>query len=334
MAKERHLKVEPAMARPSDENRRKKIPLESVGLAAAVLLTIAVLSFTTDYFFSFENARNVSTAISFMGVAAAIATLILIGGGVDLSVAAVMAVAGSTAAGLLDAGYSPFVAVVVALFVGLLVGLVNGFLIASVGINPLITTIGTGFVMRGFAYIVIESRELNIGNQSFLFVGRNDFLGFPLSFLIMLASFLGVGFVMKRTVFGQHLYAIGGTPDGRMAALAGVPVKRRIYQMYAAGGLVAALAGLVLATYSASATGNAAMGLELPIIAAVILGGTALGGGRGTVTGTFLGVVLLGVINNGLTLRNVPYVWLFVVQGCVLLLAVVIDSRREKRETK
>lgn len=334
MAKERDLKVEPAMARPSDENRRKKIPLESVGLAAAVLLTIAVLSFTTDYFFSFENARNVSTAISFMGVAAAIATLILIGGGVDLSVAAVMAVAGSTAAGLLDAGYSPFVAVVVALFVGLLVGLVNGFLIASVGINPLITTIGTGFVMRGFAYIVIESRELNIGNQSFLFVGRNDFLGFPLSFLIMLASFLGVGFVMKRTVFGQHLYAIGGTPDGRMAALAGVPVKRRIYQMYAAGGLVAALAGLVLATYSASATGNAAMGLELPIIAAVILGGTALGGGRGTVTGTFLGVVLLGVINNGLTLRNVPYVWLFVVQGCVLLLAVVIDSRREKRETK
>jgi ribose transport system permease protein len=334
MAKERDLKVEPAMARPSDENQKKKIPLESVGLAAAVLITIAVLSFTTDYFFTFENARNVSTAISFMGVAAAIATLILIGGGVDLSVAAVMAVAGSTAAGLLDAGYSPFVAVVVALFVGLLVGLINGFLIASVGINPLITTIGTGFVMRGFAYIVIESRELNIGNQTFLFVGRNDFLGFPLSFLIMLASFLGVGFVMKRTVFGQHLYAIGGTPDGRMAALAGVPVKRRIYQMYAAGGLVAALAGLVLATYSASATGNAAMGLELPIIAAVILGGTALGGGRGTVTGTFLGVVLLGVINNGLTLRNVPYVWLFVVQGCVLLLAVVIDSRREKRETK
>lgn len=334
MAKEGDLKVEPAMARPSDENRSKKIPLESVGLAVAVLITIAVLSFTTEYFFSFENARNVSTAISFMGVAAAIATLILIGGGVDLSVAAVMAVAGSTAAGLLDAGYSAFVAVVVALFVGLLVGLINGFLIASVGINPLIATIGTGFAVRGFAYIVIESRELNIGDQTFLFVGRNDFLGFPLSFLIMLASFLGVGFVMKRTVFGQHLYAIGGTPDGRMAALAGVPVKRRIYQMYAVGGLVAALAGLVLATYSASATGNAAMGLELPIIAAVILGGTALGGGRGTVTGTFLGVVLLGVINNGLTLRNVPYVWLFVVQGCVLLLAVVIDSRREKREMK
>ena len=328
------LKVEPEMARPSKESRRYKIPIESLGLAAAVLIIIILLSLTTDYFFSFENARNVSTAISFMGVAAAIGTLILIGGGVDLSVAAVMAVAGSTAAGLLDAGYSAYVAVIVALFVGLMVGLINGFLIASVGINPLITTIGTGFAVRGFAYIVIESRELNIGNESFLFVGRNDFLGFPLSFLIMIACFLGVGFVMRRTIFGQHLYAIGGTPDGRMAALAGVPVKRRTYQMYAAGGLVAALAGLVLATYSGSATGNAAMGLELPIIAAVILGGTALGGGRGTVTGTLLGVVLLGVINNGLTLRNVPYVWLFVVQGCVLLLAVVIDSRRERKDVK
>jgi ribose/xylose/arabinose/galactoside ABC-type transport system permease subunit len=328
------LKVEPAMARPSNESRKNKIPIESLGLAAAVLIIIVLLSFTTDYFFSFENARNVSTAISFMGVAAAIGTLILIGGGVDLSVAAVMAVAGSTAAGLLDAGYSAYVAVIVALFVGLFVGLINGFLIASVGINPLITTIGTGFAVRGFAYIVIESRELNIGNETFLFVGRNDFLGFPLSFLIMIACFLGVGFVMKRTIFGQHIYAIGGTPDGRMAALAGVPVKRRTYQMYAAGGLVAALAGLVLATYSGSATGNAAMGLELPIIAAVILGGTALGGGRGTVTGTLLGVVLLGVINNGLTLRNVPYVWLFVVQGCVLLLAVVIDSRRERKDLK
>ena len=328
------LKVEPEMARPSKESRRYKIPIESLGLAAAVLIIVIILSLTTDYFFSFENARNVSTAISFMGVAAAIGTLILIGGGVDLSVAAVMAVAGSTAAGLLDAGYSAYVAVIVALFVGLMVGLINGFLIASVGINPLITTIGTGFAVRGFAYIVIESRELNIGNETFLFVGRNDFLGFPLSFLIMIACFLGVGFVMKRTIFGQHIYAIGGTPDGRMAALAGVPVKRRTYQMYAAGGFVAALAGLVLATYSGSATGNAAMGLELPIIAAVILGGTALGGGRGTVTGTLLGVVLLGVINNGLTLRNVPYVWLFVVQGCVLLLAVVIDSRRERKDLK
>jgi ribose transport system permease protein len=328
------LKVEKLDVRPSGKNRGFGVPVESLGLGSAVLLTIIILSTTTEYFFSSENARNVSTAISFMGVSAAIATLILIGGGVDLSVAAVMAVAGSSAAGLLDAGYPAYIAVVVALLIGLLVGLINGFLISSVGINPLITTIGTGFAVRGAAYIVIESRELNISDKTFLFVGRSNFFGIPLSFLVMVACFLGVGFVMRRTIFGQHLYAIGGTPDGRMAALAGVPVKKRLYQMYAAGGLVAALAGLVLASYSASATGNAAIGLELPIIAAVILGGTKLGGGRGTVTGTFLGVVLLGVINNGLTLRNVPYVWLFVVQGCVLLLAVVIDSRREKKELK
>lgn len=327
-------KVEPVQVRPSAKNQGPKFPIESWGLGAAVLIIFTFLSFTTDYFFSFENGRNIATAISFMGIAAAIATLILIGGGVDLSVAAVMAVAGSTAAGLLDAGWPASSAIVIALLVGLLVGLINGFLIASVGINPLITTIGTGFVVRGAAYIVIDSRELNISDENFLFVGRNDFFGIPLTFLIMLICFLAVGFVMRRTVFGLHLYAIGGTPNGQMASLAGVPVKRRIYQMYAAGGVMAALAGLILATYSASATGNAATALELPIIAAVILGGTALGGGRGTVMGTFLGVVLLGIINNGITLRNVPYVWLFVVQGCALLLAVVIDSRREKKESK
>ena len=127
---------------------------------------------------------------------------------------------------------------------------------------------------------------------------------------------------------------MGGTLNGSMARLAGVPVKRRMYQVYAISGLVSALGGLVLASYSASATGNAALGLELPIIAAVILGGTALGGGRGTVAGTLLGVILLGAISNGLTLRSVPFVWLFVVQGCALILAVVIDERRQRKETK
>jgi ribose transport system permease protein len=150
----------------------------------------------------------------------------------------------------------------------------------------------------------------------------------------MVATFVVVGFAMRMTVFGRHVYAIGGSPDGTMARLSGVPVRRRQYQMYIASGVVSALAGVVLASYSGSATGNAALGLELPVIAAVILGGTALGGGRGTVVGTVLGVILLGIINNGLTLRSVPYVWLFVVQGCALLLAVVIDERRQRSEAR
>jgi ribose transport system permease protein len=307
---------------------------ESFGLSIAVLFAVILLSFTTDYFFSGINAQNVGTAISYTGIAAAIATIIFISGGVDLSTAAVMALAGTSAASLMDAGFSAGVAITVALLLGLLVGLFNAVLIASVGINPLIATIGTGFVVRGAAYIAIDSRELNITNEAFLFFGRKTILGIPMPTLIMLTCVLVVAFVLKKTVFGRHVYAMGGTPNGNMARLAGVPVKRRQYQVYAAGGLVSALAGLVLSSYSASATGNAALGLELPIIAAVILGGTALGGGRGTVAGTLLGVTLLGVINNGLTLRSVPFVWLYVVQGSALLLAVVIDERRQKKEAK
>jgi ribose transport system permease protein len=308
--------------------------IESFGLAIAVLIVLTILSLSTKYFFSVINAQNISTSISYMGISAAIATVVLISGGVDLSVAAVMAIAGTSAAALMDAGYSAAVAIVVALLLGLFIGLLNAVLIASIGINPLIATIGSGFVVRGGAYIAINSRELNISNESFLFFGRKTIMGVPMPALIMISCFLIVGFVLKKTVFGQHIYAIGGTLNGSMARLAGVPVKRRMYQVYATSGLVSALGGLVLASYSASATGNAALGLELPIIAAVILGGTALGGGRGTVTGTLLGVILLGAISNGLTLRSVPFVWLFVVQGCALILAVVIDERRQRKETK
>jgi ribose/xylose/arabinose/galactoside ABC-type transport system permease subunit len=307
---------------------------DRVGLSAAVILAVVYLSVSTPYFFSLDNGRNISTAISYTGICAAISTLVLAGGGVDLSVAAVMAISGTTAAGLLDAGYPTYIAIIAALAMGAIAGVLNAILITSVGINPLIATIGTQFVLRGFAYIVINSRELLIKDKSFLYFGQGKILGAPVPSLIMFASFIVVGIAMKMTVFGQHIYAIGGSPDGNMARLSGVPVKRRQYQMYIASGTISALAGIVLASYSGSATGNAALGLELPIIAAVILGGTALGGGRGTVVGTVLGVVLLGIINNGLTLRSVPYVWLFVVQGCALLLAVVIDERRQRSEAR
>ena len=313
---------------------RPLLRADGAGLALALMVAIGVLSLSTPYFFTLDNGRNISTAISYTGICAAISTLVLAGGGVDLSVAAVMAVAGTAAAGMLDAGYPAVAAILVALAVGAIAGLGNALLITFVGINPLIATIGTQFVLRGFAYIVISSRELLISNQAFLYIGQGEVFGVPIPSLIMLITFIAVGLTMKLTVFGQHVYAIGGSPDGGMARLAGVPVRRRQSQMYIASGVISAVAGIVLASYSGSATGNAALGLELPIIAAVILGGTALGGGRGRVVGTVLGVVLLGVINNGLTLRSVPYVWLYVVQGSALLLAVVIDERRQRRAAR
>ena len=305
---------------------------DQVGLAGALVAIVVIFSLNTDYFFSIDNGLNITRAISYTGIVAAITTLVLVSGGLDLSIAAVMAMSGSVVAGLVDAGAPVWLAIVLAIAAGAITGFANAFIITMIGINPLIATIGTQFVIRGIAYIAIDSREIIIRNDNFLFIGQGDIGGVPMPAIVMVGCFVVVGFILKMTVFGRHMYAMGGSPEGSIARLAGIPVRRRNFQVYIASGAVSGLAGVVLSSYTGSATGNAAVGLELPIIAAVILGGTALGGGRGSVVGTLLGVVLLGVINNGLTLHNVRNAWLFVVQGFALLVAVMIDERRQRRE--
>jgi ribose transport system permease protein len=322
-----------------DSEQRSTVPVralavapQQVGLALALVLTIVLFATTTPYFFALDNAFNILRAASYTGVAAAIATLVLVGGGIDLSVAAIMALSGTISAGLIDAGWPVWAAIVVALGAALVAGLINAFIVTTIGINPLIATIATQFIFRGFAYIVISQREILISDKHFLYLGQGKFVGVPTPAILMLICFVGVGFAMKMTAFGQQIYAIGGSPDGQMAKLAGVPLKRRQYQIYIASAVLSGFAGLLLASYSGSGDGGAALGLELPIIAAAILGGTALGGGRGSVVGTLLGVLLLGVISNGMTLHNVSYVWGLVVQGVALLLAVLIDERRQRKE--
>jgi ribose transport system permease protein len=312
--------------------RRLAIAPQQVGLALALVVTIALFAFTTPYFFALDNGFNILRVASYTGIAAAIATLVLVGGGIDLSVAAVMALSGTVSAGLIEAGWPVWVAILAALGTAFVAGLINAFIVTTIGINPLIATIATQFIFRGFAYIVISQREILISDHHFLYFGQGDVLGVPTPALLMLLCFIGIGFAMKMTAFGQQVYAIGGSPDGQMAKLAGVPLKRRQYQIYIASAVLSGFAGLLLASYSGSGDGNSALGLELPIIAAAILGGTALGGGRGSVVGTLLGVLLLGVITNGMTLHNVTYVWGLVVQGVALLLAVVIDERRQRKE--
>lgn len=320
-----------AEARPTASERVGRLLRgDRAGLSIAVLLVFVLLSVTTQYFFSYENIRNISTAISYTGIVAAIETVVLVGGGVDLSISAVMAISGTAAAGIMDAGLPAGLAIAAGIGIGLAAGIGNAVLVTTVGINPLIATIATQFIFRGLAFIIINSQELLISNSAFLYLGQGKLFGLPMPSLLMVVAFLVVGFILRFTVFGRHVFAIGGTPNGQMAKLAGVPVAFRQYQMYIASGVVSGMAGIVLASYSGSAAGDAATGLELTVIAAVILGGTALGGGRGGIIGTVLGVVLLGLINNGLTLRNVPTVWLDVVQGAVLLIAVVVDERRRR----
>jgi ribose transport system permease protein len=269
-----------------------------------------------------------------LGITAAVATLLLVGGGLDLSIGAVMAFSSVLVAQLLLVGVPWYLAIPACLAAGALIGAVNGAIVTYVGINPLIVTIGTQFVVRGMAFIIVRGQELAINDPHVLFLGGGVVFGLPFSGVLMALVFIVIGWLMHFTPFGKHIYAIGGSPQGMMARLSGINVERRRMQMYVMSGGFAALSGLVLAGYTSAGLAYSATGIELTIIAAVILGGTALTGGRGSVIGTVLGVFLLGIIANGMVLLSIPSYWQYVFQGAALLIAVMIDEVRLARASR
>ncbi len=300
------------------------------GLVLSVVGVCTLFTFLSPFFLEWSNGLNIGRAVAYTGIAAAITTLVLVGGGLDLSIGAVMALVTVVAARLLSAGMPVWAVVASCLAVGALVGAVNGGIVTYLGINPFIATIGTQFVVRGlaFAFSVVQGGELVITDKGFNQIGQSSIAGLPVSVWLLLLTLGAVWWTMEKTKFGRHVYAVGGSAHA--ARLAGIPLNRRRMQIYILSGLGAAFAGLVLAAYTGAGIAFGVPGVELTVIAAVILGGTALMGGRGTVVGTLLGIALLGVINNGIVLLGLGNEWQLMVTGAILLLAVVIDEFRAK----
>lgn len=298
---------------------------ESLGLLVIYVLLVIALWALSPYFLSVGNFLNILVAVSTIGIIAVAMTMVIVSGGIDLSVGSVVALAGVTVAQL--SHRMPIgIAVLMALLVGLLVGLFNGVAITRIGINPLIATLGTLSIARGLALVFSGGLTQSIESESFAFLGQGRLLGVPFQVLVMVALFLLVAWVMKSTVFGRSIYAVGGNPHA--SRLAGLPVPKIQMAVYLLSGLSAALGGVFLASQSNSGAPAAAAGIELSVIAAVILGGTSLSGGKGTIIGTLLGVLILGTLNNGLTLLNVSSYYQDVARGIVLLLAVGFDQLR------
>lgn len=302
------------------------------GLLIAIVVVGAIFTVLSPYFLATGNFANLSRAVAYTGIVAAVTTIVLISGGVDLSIASMMALSGVTVGLLLEAGVPWPLAIAGALLVGGLGGTVNGIIVTRTGINALIATVATGFLWRGIGFVATGSFPVPVREPVVTWLGIGNIQGVPVSAILMLTVFLLVAFVMNKTRFGLHAQAIGGSPGGSMARLAGVPVSRRKMQIYIASGVVAAMGGILLVGYTSLGDPSAALGQELPIIGAVIIGGTSLGGGRGSVFGTLLGVILLGLILNGLTLIGVSADWQYVVQGVALLLAVLLDEFRSRKE--
>lgn len=299
------------------------------GLVMATIVVFIVLSFATPYFLTTNNLLNVAKALVIVGIAAAGETVVIIAGGFDLSIGSTMAAAGMLAAYLLDIGAGVGPAFLAAIVLGICIGATNGTLIAYFRINPLIATLAMLAIIRGLAFVISDGREIIITDKTWLSLGTGKWAGIPYIVMILLLVYLAFALIMPRTTFGRYVYAIGS--NLRAARLSGISTKRWQLAIYVTCGATAALAGLMLAARTGNARPAAAMGFELDVITAVILGGASLKGGRGTILGTAIGLILLFMINNGLTLAQVPSFWQQVVKGFILLAAVLYDEIRSGR---
>jgi len=302
--------------------RGRSIP-ELAGLLLVLAVLVIFFSVKSPYFLGTENFLNILTAIAVTGIIAVPATMLLVAGQVDLSVGSGAAFCGVLLATQFDRlGVTG--AVLLVIFAGILIGVVNGFLVTVVNVNSLITTLGTLAVLRGFTQLLADGQTAILSDFSTL--GTARVLGIPLPVLIFAAVVALGSCVMRYTVYGRSLYAIGA--NSAAARLVGIRTKLILFFTFVLSGLAVAIAGLILTSQLSAASPVAAQGLELTVVTAVVLGGASLAGGRGTIAGTVLGLVLIGVLNNGLILLNINSFWQDVARGTLLILAVSFDQIR------
>ncbi len=295
-------------------------------LFAAFVVMCAIFGVLAPTFLSANNVVTIASTLAVVGISAIGMTMVLITGGVDLSVGSVAALTGVVASALWPSTLPIWLAAGAGLLTGLAIGLFNGIMITRLRINPLITTLATYSAVRGIAFVISGTQDNQLGDPTFLFLGRGSIAGIPFSLILMLSLYLAFFMVLRFTRFGRNLYAIGGSSEA--ARLAGININMHLLAVYGLCGLLSSLSGLVSAAQLAAGRPQAAFGLEFAVIAAVVLGGTSLAGGKGTLSGTLIGVVLLRTLDNGLIQLNVSSFYQDVARGLVLLLTVGIDQIR------
>lgn len=310
-------------------------------LLALLLLLLALGIARPDSFLTVDNGMNVLRQISINLCLSIGMTMIIVSGGIDLSVGSVLALSGAVAAGLLKNGialdrwnvlleFTVFGAIVAGIAVGLAAGWVNGLVITRFRVPPFVATLGMLSAARGLTMLWTLNHPITKLGPEFEFIGAGHWLGVPMPIWISGALALLFAVVTRRTRFGRHLYAVGG--NERAATLSGLNVQRIKLAVYMLGGALAGAAGILLAARLNAADPKMGAGYELDSIAAVVIGGTSLSGGRGTIFGTVLGCLIIGVLNNGLGILGVIPEWQLVVKGAVIVVAVAIDQAGRKND--
>jgi len=268
-------------------------------------------------------------------------TLVVLMAGIDLSVGSVLGLSAAVCAGVLKnglafesldlfVGFTVLGAILTAMLIGMALGLFNGWVITKFAIPPFVATLAMLTIARGLTMLYTEGIPISNLGPKFEFIGSGWILGIPVPVWISLIMVLIVVFLTNKTTFGRYIYAIGG--NEKAAFLSGISINKIKLAVYGIAGMMAAVGGILVTSRLNSAQPNAGMSYELDSIAAVVIGGTSLSGGVGTVTGTVIGAIIIGVLNNGLVLLDVSPFWQQVVKGIVILLAVIIDKMNQKNK--
>ena len=320
------------------ELKHKLIQFQSI-IALAVMCI--VLSFLSDRFLTTENAWNVMRQISVNMIISVGMTLVILTGGIDLSVGSILAFAGAVTAGMLKfgaeftdlnvyIGFTLLGALIGGTLVGAFLGWFNGLTITKFKVPPFVATLAMLTIARGLTMLWTGGFPITGLGDNMAFIGTGWFLGIPMPVWISAIVVLAAVVLTNRTMLGRHIYAIGGNEIA--AELSGLKIKKIKMIVYSIAGALAGIGGIIVTSRLDSAQPNAGFGFELDSIAAVVIGGTSLSGGKGTIMGTVQGALIIGILNNGLVLLNVSPFWQQVIKGFVILLAVVIEKINAHKE--
>lgn len=300
---------------------------DRVGILIILIALCALMTVIAPNFASGDNLLNIARQISVNAILAAGMTFVILTAGIDLSVGSILAVSGVASVLSAIAGLPAPLAILVGILAGCVAGWINGALTAYMSLAAFIVTLGTMTFLRGLGYTMTGGQPIVDNNLSFRGIGNGYMAGIPIPVVVMVIVYVIAWFLLERTRFGRHVYAVGGNPEA--ARLAGVNVKRIMTSVYVISGACAGLAGVIFAARVVSAQPTAGTGYELDAIAAVVLGGTSLAGGRGRIVGTLIGSVILGVLSTGLILMNVPFFTQLLIKGLVIIAAIAMDSLKQ-----
>jgi L-arabinose transport system permease protein len=300
------------------------------GIVMVFIILFGALSLTVPDFISSRNIQGLLLSVTLIGSISVTMMFVLALGEVDLSVASIVAFSGVVASTLITATHSVTLGIAGGVLAGGAVGLVNGVLVARYEINSLIVTLAMMEVVRGLAYITSNGDAVMISEESFFDLGGGSFLGISYPIWSNIVGFVLFGFLLRKTVFGKNVLAVGGNSEA--ARLAGLPVTRIKIVVFVLQGLVTGFAGVMLASRMSLGDPKTSVGLELGVISACVLGGVSLTGGVATISGVLVGVLIMGSVQDAMSLLNVPTFYQYLIRGGILLLAVLFDRyRRSKR---